>query len=350
MAGLVLAQAYQQAFEDVSICFIGTVDGFEAKLVSSYGHRLETVQAAPIAKEGLTGRMRAVWCMGVGTLSARRILRKRGVRLVIGMGSYASAAGVMAGKMLGLRTAVHEANDEPGLANRMLGRWVDRVYVASSAAAGSFSARSSVLVTGNPVRSEIAAIAEARLPPTGDRPAKLLVLGGSLGSPFLNEQVPHIAVRLIHRGTQLQVVHQTGHGSAEPVRRLYTQLGIDAHVAHYIDDMAAAYRDADFAIACAGALTLSELAASALPCLLVPLGEAADDHQSVNARAFADATGATWVRENQWQADQVTDQIAATLSNIDVWLEQSKRSLQLAHADAAGRIIEDCEQLMKGRW
>ena len=192
-------------------------------------------------------------------------------------------------------TALHEANVVPGLTNRFLARLVDRVYLGWAAAQDSFR-KASTLVSGNPIRPEVAAVgaARARVPGVDGR-ARILVTGGSQGSPFLNEHAPELLRRVAALGVPIDIRHQTGQHDPEPVRRAYDRAGLAAEVDRHIDDMPVAYRAADFAVVCPGAITLAELAAAGLPCLLVPLGKAAGDHQTPNAVAFAEATGCACV-------------------------------------------------------
>src|SRR5262249_57700365 len=111
---------------------------------------------------------------------------------------------------------------------------------------------------------------------------RVLVLGGSQGSPFLNARVPELAGRVARRGLALEVWHQSGRGDPDPVRAAYQRAGVAARAVSALHDLPAAYRWADVAIACAGAVTLAELAVVALPALLVPLATAALDHQRAN--------------------------------------------------------------------
>src|SRR5262245_44450396 len=191
---------------------------------------------------------------------------------------------------MGLRTVIHEANAVAGVADRFLGRLVDRVLLGFGEAAPAFPRRTTVL-TGTPVRAAVRALAGARAEPRVPGPVHVLVVGGSQGSAFLNAQVPGVVVRVAYRGLALEVRHQTGLGDPDPVRAAYQCGGVAADVQTSFDDVTAAYRWADLAIACAGAITLAELAIAGLPALLVPLATAALDYQRANARAFAAMTG-----------------------------------------------------------
>jgi UDP-N-acetylglucosamine--N-acetylmuramyl-(pentapeptide) pyrophosphoryl-undecaprenol N-acetylglucosamine transferase len=332
----------------VDVLFVGTAGGFEARLVRSHGHRLAVIRAAPLLGVGLTGKGWAVITTIVGAAQARRILRRDSVQLVLGLGNYACAPTVLAARSLGLPTVLHEANAVAGLANRLLGRIVDRVLLGFGSAAGAFTCPTTV--TGTPVRTEILALGEPSHPHGSPRPGapfRILVSGGSQGSRFLDERVPHLLARVVRPGHTLEVRHQAAERDVERVEAAYAGVGVRALVVPYIDDMAEAYAWADFAVVCAGAVTLSELAAVGLPALLVPLGSAALDHQAANARAFAEATGVRWVGEDAWDADALAAHVASLITSSAAWSEASAGVRRLARTDAAAAVVRACEALIR---
>lgn len=353
-AGLAVAEAYRSEFDDVSVCFIGTEQGLEGRLIPAAGHDLQLVAGTPLAGESLPGKLRAIWNMAVGAVQARRILARSGAKLVIGFGGYASSGTLLAARSLGLRIAIHESNVVLGLTNRLLGRLADRTYLGfASTAPGHALAR----VTGNPVRCEIASVTSDRTPRSdgargadAERPARVAVLGGSLGSKFLNERAAELLGRVAQLGAEVEVRHQAGDLDLEPIRRAYADADVAADVVPFISDMAEVYRWADFAVTSAGALTLAELAASGLPALLIPLRGSAGDHQVANARAFADATGGWWIEEQDWDADALAPRVASLLLGVEEWESASKRVRELATPGAARAVVQDCEELMAGQW
>jgi UDP-N-acetylglucosamine--N-acetylmuramyl-(pentapeptide) pyrophosphoryl-undecaprenol N-acetylglucosamine transferase len=342
---LALADAYRQARTDVDLLFIGTADGWETRLVPAHGYRLEVVPGSPLYGVGLRGVLRAARDLLAGTRAARRLLQTQRTELVIGFGGYVSAGTILAARMLGLRTAIHEANVVPGLTNRLVGHLVDRVYLAFAEASRAFPLRRTV-VTGMPLRAGFANAQRSRDAYGASRPRRLLVTGGSGGSRFLNERVPELAARIAQRAVAIEVLHQAGDWPIEPVQALYAATGTTATVVPFIDDIGAAYAWADFAVTCAGAGTLAELAAAALPALLVPLASAAADHQTRNAEAFARAAGLRCVAEAAWQTDALAEYIVVLLQNADAWAAAAARVGSLAHADAAVRLVADCEALL----
>ena len=256
---------------------------------------------------------------------------------------------MLAARSLGVPTAIHECNAVAGLANKMLGRFVDRVYLGFEAAAEQFEA-GRALVTGNPVRPDVGALAaRPHHPPSPGQPSRILVTGGSQGSPFLNRHVPALLSRIAAGGLTLEVLHQSGQTDCEGVREAYRNAGLKASVTPFVDDMAEAYRWADFAIACSGAATLAEVAIVGLPVLLVPLSTAAKNHQVSNAAAFASVTGSCWLREDQWGLDALVGKIAGLFRHQAAWREASEGVRRFAKPDANRMLVADCEVIIKAR-
>jgi UDP-N-acetylglucosamine--N-acetylmuramyl-(pentapeptide) pyrophosphoryl-undecaprenol N-acetylglucosamine transferase len=342
---LAVAEAYRSALPDVDILFLGTPDGAESRLVPAHGYRLATVTAAPFFGVGTAGRLRSVTALMAGAVQARRVLRAEGSELVLGFGNFASAGALLGARTIGLRTVIHEANAVAGVANRLLGRLVDRVLLGFAEAAPAFPLRTTAL-TGTPVRAAVRALAGARAEPRAPGPVRVLVVGGSQGSPFLNANVPGVVVRVARRGVPLEVRHQTGRGDPAQVRAAYQRGGVAADVQTSFDDVTAAYRWADLAIACAGAITLAELAIAALPALLVPLATAALDHQRANARAFAVVTGAWWTGEDAWDAAVAEERLAVLVASAGERRAAAARMAAAARPDAAHAVVAACESLL----
>lgn len=347
---IAIADAYRAAFPDVAVVFVGAPSGPALRLLAARGITLETVSASPIAGAGLASRLTAVANVVPTIVQARRVLRKHETRLAIGVGGYASGGVLLAARSLGARTVIHEANVVPGLANYLLARVAHRVHQGLASRSADVAGRGRV-VTGHPVRAEIAALAEA-MPTAPSQPGtvRVFVTGGSRGGRFLAEHVPDLVARIGQLGVAIEVLHHAGDIDADVVRDVYRAHGVKVTVAADFADMAQVYRWAHFVIARAGAGTLAELATAALPALLVPLADAAGDHQSHNARLFGEDGAAMWAREAAWQADELAARVAALLGDAGAWRAASRAARALATPDAAARIVADCERLMSGRW
>lgn len=342
--GLAVAAAYRELVPDREIIFLGTATGMEARLVPAHGHRLEVVPAAPFVRVGWRGKAHALAAAAAGTRAARRLLRAQRIELVLGLGNYACIGALLAAKSLGIATVLHEANSVPGVSSRLLGRLVDRVLLGYDAAFDAFPA-SRTAVTGVPVRADVLRRSAARGVPTGR--FHVLVSGGSGGSRFLDEHVPDLLARVAASGHVLEARHQVGRGDAARTRAAYARAGVTATVVDYIDDIGEVYAWAHFALACAGAGTLAELAAVGLPALLVPLGSAALDHQTANARAFAEMTGTWWTREDGWDAAALAARIATLAGRPDAWAAASAAVRRAARPAAAAAVVRACEAIVE---
>ncbi len=357
LPALALADAFRSAMPESRVLFIGTERGMESTLVPKRGYAIELVPGSRLVGGGLSAKVAGVRALVQGVRAARTILQREKVSLVVGVGGYASGAALLAARSLGIPTAIHESNAVPGLTNRVLGHLVDRVYLGFEAARADFP-REATVVSGNPVRKEIAGTAASRQFPA-QRHVHVLIVGGSQGSEFLNSHVPDL-VRAVadllpaQAGSgvpaQVQVRHQVGKLDGAPVQARYAQLGLVAEVETFIDDMAAAYAWADLAVTRSGSGTVSELAAAGLPALLVPFPHAAGDHQAWNAKAFAEAGAGWWVRQEAWDQATLAQRLVDVLRDRPAWEAMARAAERFAGRNAADVVVNDCEQWMEGRW
>jgi UDP-N-acetylglucosamine--N-acetylmuramyl-(pentapeptide) pyrophosphoryl-undecaprenol N-acetylglucosamine transferase len=333
-------RAWRQEF-GVTGFFIGCAAGLETRIVPAQGERLELIPGRPWARQGFRGRLAAIACLPAGVLAARRILRREHVELVIGTGGYASFSACVAAYSLGIPVVIHEANVEPGLANRMVARLAALVCVGFAETAGRV--RGPVEVTGIPVG------ATRRSTARDTAPWRFLVLGGSEGSPVLNREAPALFGELRRRGLAFTVHHIAGFGDPAPIARAYSTAGVTAKVDSFVDDMARVYEGAILAIASAGARSVAELSAAAIPSILVPLPGAANDHQTANAAAYAARTGAAIIPESQWETARVAAQIEAILANPQELARLRESAASWRNADAALQVARACERVLQSR-
>jgi len=349
LPALAIAEAYREAWSDVDVAFLAADDGPARRLVTAAGYSLHVVPATPLVRVGVLGRIVGAIRVVPTIAVARRVLKSRDARLVIGTGGAASGGAVLAARSLGLPTAIVEPNAVPGLANHLLRRIAQRVYVTFDSAASGFPP-GRALKTGLPLRASRASVLRNRIPPSPGRPVHLFVTGGSRGDAFLAAQIPVLTARLQEAGLSLEVRHQVAAIDPGVVAQRYSQLHIHAQVLPFLDDITDAYDWADMIIARAGAGTIAELALAGVPSLLVPLADAAADHQAANATAFADMGACMWVREDDWAPDHVAARMIEVLGTPAAWTAMSSAARAFATPHAARDIVDDCERLMDSRW
>lgn len=257
-----------------------------------------------------SARWKTPWRIVLRNWSGYRIAKRRLKELqadcVIGCGGFASVPTVLAAKALGIPILLLEQNLLPGRATRWLSRFADAIYVAFPETLPLLNdQQSKVVVTGNPVRAQIAELRSERSLAV-DAEQQLLILGGSLGSETLNTLVAAALPELKSQLQSWKVVHQGGTRDVASLSRAYQQAGIDAQVVSFLTAIETQYRKSSLVVCRAGATTLWELACLGLPAALVPFAGAKDDHQTHNARWFAERGAAVLIATTGTQSPSRT--------------------------------------------
>lgn len=336
--GLAIGEALGAA--GARVHYIGSTGGIEARVLPQEGVDYTLLPSARLRGGGPVVMLRGGALLVRSVVRALQVLRALRPAVVVGVGGYASGPAVLAAWLLRIPVVVQEQNAVPGMTNKVAGRLARRVFVSFAPAVQSFPAGRAELA-GNPIRRRIRESLGAGTSGAGRR---LLVFGGSQGARFLNEQVPALVARL----DATHVLHQTGAADLAATRDRYAALGIEADVRPYIDDMAAAYADADLAICRAGASTIAELLSVGLPAVLVPFPFAAHDHQAANARVLDEAGAGVMIRQEDWELEAVAARVGGLLADSGRIQQMSAASRALAHPEAADRIARSVIALAKG--
>jgi UDP-N-acetylglucosamine--N-acetylmuramyl-(pentapeptide) pyrophosphoryl-undecaprenol N-acetylglucosamine transferase len=336
-----LATAQELARRGWEVSWLGVPDSFESRLVPAYGFPLDLVPVRKIRGQGLRAWLLAPLHLGTALVHAARALRRRRPGVVLGMGGFVSGPGGLMSRLLGYPLVIHEQNAIPGLTNRALARIATRVLEAFP---GSFRAARRAVAVGNPVRAEIVALPRPASRLAGRTgPARLLVIGGSLGAQALNETLPPALARL-PAPARPQVRHQAGRGKAAATEAAYRAAGVAVQVTEFVDDMAQAYAWADLVVCRAGALTVSELAAAGVAAVLVPYPHAVDDHQTRNAAYLADAGAGILLPQTALTATRLAEVLAGLVGDRPRLLAMAEAARRLARPDAAQRVADACEE------
>ena len=295
--GLAVANALRA--EGWDIHWLGTAERMEAHVVPKHDIPIHFIPVKGLRGKGISARIQGAVALVKSLFSARRIIKRLQPDIVVGFGGYASGPGGVAAKSLGIPVIVHEQNAAAGMTNKLLSKLASRVLLGFDDAKEQFSgAADNVHTVGNPVRDDIWQVKpKKRESYAGARSLNMLVVGGSLGAQILNETVPETCGVL----NGLSIKHQCGKGNSDAVAKAYESVGADmanVEVSDFIDNMAAAYEWADFIVCRAGALTVSEVAASGRAAIFVPLPFAVDDHQTKNAQSLVKQNAALMIAQS----------------------------------------------------
>lgn len=319
----------------VEVHWLGAKRGLEAELVPERKLPLTLVELEGIQARGPAAAARAVTLLPMAVATALRTLLAVDPLAVLGVGGYASAAGLSAAGLLGVPTVLQEQNSIPGLTNRLLAPWSDLICCGFADAVAHFPSLPAEW-TGNPVRQRFFEVA----PVAPHDPPRLLVLGGSQGSLFLNRMLPRALAALAGDGVAFEVQHQTGGRWAEIVKTSYSDLGVRAEVSAFLTEPWRALVEADLVVARSGALTVSELAAAGRGALLVPFAAAAGNHQEFNARSLERAGGAVVLTEAEASPTRFAEDLGAILRDADCMVRMGRAAATMALPNAARRIAE----------
>jgi UDP-N-acetylglucosamine--N-acetylmuramyl-(pentapeptide) pyrophosphoryl-undecaprenol N-acetylglucosamine transferase len=314
------------------VVFVGTRRGLEASVAPREGFPIEFIPASGFVGKPWSAKAAAVASLAAGVVVSRRILRRCGARAVLGVGGYASLPVLLAARLSGVPSVIHEQNSVPGVANRIANRIADATAAGFESACGRF-ARPCVW-TGNPVRREFFETA-----PLASRPParRLLVVGGSQGARVLNAALIEALPRLARDG--VAVTAQTGAAELDTVRSAMEPFG-SMRAEAFFPRIWEQYGRADLIVCRSGALTVAELCASGRPSILVPFGAAAHGHQEANARELERRGGALVRLESEWDGRAMGEAVAQLLADPDRLRGMGEAARAWAQPDAARRLAD----------
>jgi UDP-N-acetylglucosamine--N-acetylmuramyl-(pentapeptide) pyrophosphoryl-undecaprenol N-acetylglucosamine transferase len=304
---LAVAEAIRGSHPEVEIGFVSTPRPVDREMYSGYGKAVRILDS-PRIDSGPAGRVLLPLSALVATCRASSILGQMRASAILATGGYSSFYCAVAGWLRGIPVLLHESNALPGKANRVAARFACRVLVGFEGAAKYFGRKA--VLSGNPVRASLRKMdrAEARIS-LGLEPSRpaVLVLGGSQGARAVNDLA-------LHAPAGIQVILQCGEHDYQRISS--AAAGRPGFlVIPFATDPSPLYSAADFGVARAGAMTLTELCHYSIPSVLIPYPFAADDHQTLNAAAAASTGGAIAVAEKDLSPDALWADISSLLAD-----------------------------------
>lgn len=252
---------------------------------------------------------------------------------------------LLAAALTGVTRVILEPNAHLGMANKAVGPFVQRVFLAFESAADSFN-RSKVRVVGTPIRKAFLDSVQQSQAKSG--PFHLLIFGGSQGAKAVNTVVVEGLPELMTQVPQLTVTHQTGESDHARMVEAYRRVGIESQVVPFLYDMPTALRQADLVVARAGAMTVAELTTCGKPAILIPLPSAIYNHQMQNAKVMEAAGAAVVIPQSALTGSTLARAVAGILGDPARLHAMGAASLAMRRIDAAEVIVRECYALMEG--
>ncbi|MBE0637742.1 MAG: undecaprenyldiphospho-muramoylpentapeptide beta-N-acetylglucosaminyltransferase [Bacteroidales bacterium] len=350
---IAIADALKKNIPGCDILFVGALGKMEMEKVPQAGYPIEGLWISGFQRSLSLKNLSFPFKVISSMMKAGRIIRKFKPSVVVGVGGFASGPTLKVAANRHIPVVIQEQNSFPGITNKLLAKHADKICVAYDGLERWFPAEK-IIKTGNPVRESVIDIKGKKDEAFGyfnlemGKPV-IMIVGGSQGARSINESVAENLEMLANEG--LQVIWQTGKLYLESAKtainaRIPEDFRKYFHIHEFITRMDLAYASADLVISRAGAIAISELSAVAMPCILIPLPTAAENHQAKNAKALADKDAAILLEDKN--AREQLGNIVLDLVN-----DQNKRNLlasniiKFAVPGSAQKIADEIIKLIK---
>ncbi|MDR5658032.1 undecaprenyldiphospho-muramoylpentapeptide beta-N-acetylglucosaminyltransferase [Serpentinicella sp. ANB-PHB4] len=347
---IAIANKIRKENPKADILFIGTQKGLESEIVPKAGFKIKTITVSYLKRKISYHNVKSAVMLLRGIVQARSIVKKFNPDIVIGTGGFVCGPVLFVSRYLGIKTIIHEQNVFPGLTNRILEKYVDKVAISFDDARKHFKSQDKLVLTGNPIREEFLNVqlsdATEKYKGVSSLPL-VLVVGGSGGSDSVNKATIDLLKEYNNRKFQLLFV--TGKNHYESVMeelKSNNNLSTVDKILPYLDDMPHALKAADIVVCSAGAITLSEVTALGKPAIIVPKAYTAENHQEFNAIALENKGAAVVIKENKLTSKNLYDSLTLILDNKTKYREMQESSKKSAVTNALETIYKEIQQLL----
>ena len=313
----------------------------EMEKVPAAGYKIEGLDIAGISRSNMLKNISLPLKVLKSVSRAKEIITKFNPDAIVGVGGYASGPTLWAGIRKHIPTLVQEQNSYPGVTNKILSKFVRKICVAYPGME-KFFPKNKIEVTGNPVRQDITDL-ESKYSAASeyfgfkDIGFTVLVIGGSLGARTINESIAASLDMLAQNN--IRIVWQTGkqyYAQAKELEKKYSNI----RVYDFISKMDYAYAEADVVVSRAGAISLSELCITGLPCILVPSPNVSEDHQTKNAMELVNHNAAIMIKDIDAKAE-LGNAVVKLASDSRMRASLGENISALAIKDSAARIAKE---------
>lgn len=342
---LAIADEIKKLAPTSKILFVGTKDKIEARVVPQRGYDFRTIWISGFHRRLTLNNLLIPAKVVVACVQSFFLIKHRKPDLVVGTGGYVCGPVLSVALWLGIPILVHESNSYPGITTRLLAHRATKVLVAFDETKRWLKRKDNVERVGTPTRSELGKAERAEaldffaLDPTKKI---VLVFGGSLGAPSINNAMVNLLDELQRNNVQL--IWQTGQSDFERIRTMVGKKNI-GWIGPYIDRMDYAYAAADVVVCRSGALTIAELTRVGLPAILVPYPHAAADHQTANARTLVEAGAAIMVKDAELHV-RLGRELTQLLMNDELRRQMAHASKKLGQPEAGEKIARKILELV----
>lgn len=353
MPAIAIAEIIEKSFAGAQIAFAGRTGGAENDAYLHYGRHLYTVDIQGIARSLSVNNVKSIFKVIKSGRIARNIIRDFNPDLIIGTGGYVCYPFIRQGQRMNITTVIHESNVSPGLVTRILGSKCNRLLLNLEATKRSLKNTKNAIVVGNPTRKnfDLLSKAEAKKKLHVPEEKRLIVsFGGSLGAEILNKTIASLISDYTVNFEDVYHIHATGKANYEKFKKEYPKLfkkTANVRILPYIDDMPTVLTAADLAVTRSGAITISELARSSTPSILIPSPNVTANHQYYNAEYMQNSGAAILIEEKELSVEKLKNEVQNIIFDAAKIENMSRKSFKACTKNTDLLIANAIKDVMK---
>lgn len=330
--------------KDSEFLYIGTTDRMEKNIIPGLGIPFVGIEMVGLNRKNLFKNFEVLNKFKKAIDKAYVEIEKFKPDVVIGAGGYITAPVLYAAHKLKVPTLIHEQNSIPGLSNKFIGKFADKICVSLPNSLNLFP-KKKVVYTGNPRSEEIINVKKKSKADLGfDKDKKLVVVVmGSLGSTTMTTKIKELIPGFNNKYYQVLVI--TGKNYYDDYKEL--KVSDNVKIVPFMEDLINLLKDSDLIVSRAGASTIAEITAIGLPAILVPSPYVTNNHQYKNAKELEDIGACKIVSEEEFSKDKIINEIDKLFDNIDLYNEMSNKSRSLGIDDSSTRIYEEIRKIIR---
>lgn len=352
--GVAIAKYIMMKNPDSQILFAGTNKGLEKDLIPKEGFAIKLIRVRGFKRKLSLDTVKTVKEMFLGLKDARKIVKEFKPDIVIGTGGYVCGPVLLAACQRKIPTIIHEQNAFPGITNRILSGFVDRVAVSFEEAKDYLKDHNKIFLSGNPIRSDFR---ESNRPKARQKlniplnSTTIIATGGSQGALSINQSMVELIKRYKDH-SKVHIVHITGKNQYQNVMDLIEEEGIDIslykniQIVPYSFDMPNLFKASDLIIARAGAMTVSEICAVGRASILIPYPHATGNHQEFNARVITDKGGGALILDKDLNGETLYKTVSEIVKDKEKLKAMEKVSSNLGILNGDEIIYNEIEKLL----
>ena len=355
---LSIASILKKNIGNCEIEFVGTKDRLESTLVPKAGYPIHFIEIYGLKRSLSLKNIKTAWKTITSVAACKKLLRQIKPDLVVGIGGYVCFPVCYAAASLHIPVALHEANAEPGFAVKMLKNRADLIFV-NFEDAGKFlkSSKCRVIHSGMPIDCRFDGIdrrsAREKVRLSDAEKISVLSFGGSLGAAHINNAILGFMKSYMPDHPDVSLTHASGGKSYAEMKKLFDEAGLGKYpnisLVDYIYDMPVRMVAADLVICRSGASTLSELAATSKPSILIPSPNVTNNQQYKNAKLLADMGAAVLIDDDKLTPDLLAEAVDGLISDRDKLTGMQTAAGRFAVKDTESIIFENLMSIVKNK-